>query len=88
MPAKFGPKEYGIVAAAIAALALAIFVVARGVTADSPKIINTPPQNVVGTSEKSREMAKQNAADSKAQVAAPGGGGGSPGDDVQPPPAK
>lgn len=89
MPSKLGPKEYGIIAAAIAALALAIFVVGKGVTADSPKIINVPPQNVVGTSEKSREMAKQNAAgaDSKAQVNVPGGGG-NPGDDVQPPPAK
>jgi hypothetical protein len=86
MPSKLGPKEYGIIAAVIIAVVLAIVVVSRGIMADSPKIINTPPQNVVGTSEKSREMAKQNAADGKVQ--APGGGGGSPGDDVQPPPAK
>jgi hypothetical protein len=89
MPSKLGPKEYGIIGAAVLAVALAIFIVSKGMMADRPNIINNPPQNVVGTSEKSREMAKQNAvnADSKAQVAPPGGGGGSPGDDVQPPPA-
>ena len=84
MPAKLGPKEYGIIAAVIAAVALAIVVISKGIMADSPKIINTPPTNVVGTSEKSREMKKQN--DSKAQMGAPGGGG--TGDDIQPPPAK
>ena len=87
MPAKLGSKEYGIIAVVVAAVALAIFVISKGIMADNPKIINVPPQNVVGTSEKSREMAKQNAADSKAQVAPPGGGGGTPGDDIQPPAA-